>query len=67
MNNKRVGELVKIIDWKGSLPDTRVLGTVITIEPSPHSPGGAIAEVMWQDGGISWILMDRLGGLDEAV
>jgi hypothetical protein len=64
----QVGDIVKIGDWKGSQPDGRKCGKVLRIDGrhrwskidlSTHRTG-SIAEVMWQDGYVGWVLTARL-------
>jgi len=58
----KVGDLVKINDL--SEPDPkRMIGTVIKndmYDEQFHRGGEQIAEVLWNGGHISWILMKRL-------
>ncbi len=64
-----VGDIVKIVDWKGSKPDSREVGTVIRFEGSHRwnrrwsgmQNRESLAEVLWQDGQTGWILSSRIG------
>jgi len=63
-----IGDIVEIVDWKGSKPDSRKHGKLLRIDGrhrwshkkdlSQHVE--AIAEVMWQDGHIGWVATNRL-------
>ena len=65
-NKIKVGDLIRISDWKGSKPDGRSVGTVITL--SDYKPSHkmkyqlteSLSEVLWQDGSLGWILTERL-------
>lgn len=57
----KVGELVKISDV--GVNDSRQIGTVLKFDVyKTTSSGGdeSIAEVMWNNGGIGWVLTSRL-------
>ena len=69
--NIKVGDLIQVIDWRGSKPDNRDIGTVLQLsdyKPShklKYSLTESLSEVLWQDGKIGWILTDRLGIVGE--
>ncbi len=64
----QVGNVVEIVDWKGSKPDNRKHGTVIRIQGKHRwsvdkrvdSKKDVLAEVLWQDGHRGWVLASRL-------
>ena len=62
-----IGDIVKIVDWKGSKPDSRKTGKVLRIdgrhpwaEKKNIARECALAEVMWQDGHVGWVAANRL-------
>ena len=67
----QIGNVVKIIDWKGSKPDSRKHGTVVriqgkhrwSVDKRVNSGKDTLAEVLWQDGHVGWVLTSRLGQL----
>ena len=67
----QVGNVVEIIDWKGSKPDSRKHGTVVrvqgkhrwSVDKRVSSGKDVLAEVLWQDGQIGWVLASRLASL----
>ena len=56
--NVRIGDVIRIIDWKGAKPDGRHIGTVINLQnysstqKVPYHLTDSISEVMWQDGRV---------------
>ena len=67
----QIGDIVEIIDWKGSRPDDRKQGTVVRLQGNHRWSGKrrvknraeVLTEVLWQDGQIGWVLSSRLGQL----
>jgi|TARA_B110000196_G_scaffold204839_1_gene175555 hypothetical protein len=62
-----IGDIVKIVDWKGSKPDSRKSGKVLRIngrhvwtKKDEVLRGCTLAEVMWQDGHVGWVAAKRL-------
>ena len=63
-----IGDIVEIVDWKGSKPDDRKHGKLLRIDgrhrwtqkKDLNLSGESIAEVMWQDGHIGWVATNRL-------
>ena len=64
--NIKVGDLIKISDWKGSKPDGRIIGTVIRMseynisDKKKYEKVQSLSEILWQDGNIGWILTERI-------
>ena len=54
----KVGDLVQINDLKEVDPK-RIVGTIVSLDIY-DSQSEKIAEVMWNDGHASWILLSRL-------
>lgn len=62
-----IGDLVKINDLKEPDPN-RMIGTVIRYDIYDrqfNGPGEKIAEVLWNDGHVSWILAERLDAVNK--
>ena len=65
----QIGNVVEIVDWKGSKPDNRKHGTVTRIQGKHRWSTGrkakqnkdVLTEVLWQDGQTGWVLASRLG------
>ena len=66
----QIGDVVRISDWKGSQPDTREHGTIVRVEGSHRwSQARApqrLAEVLWQNGIMGWVLTSRLSKIEKA-
>jgi len=69
--NIKAGDLIKVLDWKGSKPDDRIVGTVLQLSElelqtkTKYRKTQSLSEVLWQDGKIGWILTERLGIVGE--
>ena len=67
----KVGDLIRITDWKGAKPDSRSIGTVIQIssyKPSQkpkYEMTQSLSEILWQDGRLGWILTSRLARVED--
>tara|TARA_A100001011_G_scaffold352915_1_gene394023 strand:- start:682 stop:903 length:222 start_codon:yes stop_codon:yes gene_type:complete len=66
-----VGDLIRIVDWRGSAPDSREIGTVLrlsqykTSHKMKYGVTESLSEILWNDGEIGWILTDRLTVIGE--
>ena len=63
MQDIQVGDLVEIVDWRGSPPDDRAHGVVCRRDvhhPSCDNSIILIAEVLWSSGQKGWIDEDRI-------
>ena len=67
----KVGDLIRIVDWRGGEPDSRDIGTVLrlsqykTSQKMKYGATESLSEILWNDGKIGWILTDRLMVIGE--